>query len=71
MECCNDVIIDKNKLSSAHNISNTTKFKKKKTHTHTQSINPHNNKPKWLLLKVSSSTHGIVTFILQKLQRSS
>ena len=43
------MIIDENQLSSAHNILSTTKLKTKTTKT-----NPHNNRPKRLLLKASS-----------------
>ena len=48
---CTRAKVDENQLSSAHSISNTTKFKNNKKIT----PSPHNNRAKWLLLKASSN----------------
>ena len=47
---CSSKIIDENLLTSVHNILITTKLKIKQQ----QKQPPHNNRPKRLLLKVSS-----------------
>ena len=50
MQYCSSVMIDENQLSSSHNNLSMIKLKKIKQ----QKYLPHNNRPKWPLLKASS-----------------